>query len=664
MPKAASSSKTTSNTSTSKTSRVSARKSVSTSNASSRVSSHTSTTKTKAPKRGSYTPASKLYATIGELPESVPLSTAAQSVLAKRYLKVDELGEPTESVQQLFRRVAKNIASGDTLYGATKEQTKELEDHFYAIQLRREFLSGMTLRNAGRKLQQLAACYVLPMHDSMDSIYDTLKNAAFLHKTGAGIGYDFSELRPNGSRISTTGKVASGPVSFMKLIDFSCTTIVNNGAVRGAGNMGILRVDHPDIEEFINAKTQAGVLERFNISVAVTDVFMKAVKEDTTYDLIDPHTKEVARTESARRIWDMIAERAWRSAEPGVLFIDTVNASNQAKGIGDIAATNQCGEQPLLPHESCNLGSVVLSRFVETNDQGEPELNWERLRNVVRLGVHFLDNTIDLNSYLLPEIERMNKGNRRIGLGVMGFADMLYLLKVPYSSAHAVELAEKVMKFVTDEARERSRELAKERGNFPNFKKSTWPEQGETHMRNITTTTIAPTGTTSMFASCSSGIEPVFSLAFVRKNFMNVGSTEQGAEFTEVHEIFEQVAKERWFYSNDLMERIAEAGSIKHMSEIPQDVRDVFETTYDISWEQHIAIQAAFQKYTDNAVSKTINLPESASVEDIKQAYTMLYETHCKGGTIYRDKSRETQVLNLKEAKATQPLATTQTVPA
>ena len=480
-----------------------------------------------------------------------------------------------------------------------------------------------------------------------------MKNAAFLHKTGAGIGYDFSELRPRGDIVRTTGKVSSGPISFMELIDFSCKTIVDNSAARGSGNMGILRVDHPGIEEFITAKSEPGHLEKFNISVAVTDKFMKAVKAGTNYDLRNPRTGKKDGEKDARSIWRMIAERAHASAEPGVLFIDTVNKENQAVGIGDIAATNQCGEQPLLPYESCNLGSVVLSRFVIENN-GKRELDWDRLEEVVRLGTHFLDNTIDLNNYILPEIEEMNMGNRRVGLGVMGFADMLFLLGIPFTAPEAVKMADKVMSFVTEVARERSRELAKERGNFPNFKKSVWPKRGEKYMRNVTTTTIAPTGTTSMLANCSSGIEPVYSLAYVRKNILNQGATENasGETFTEVNPIFEQIAKDRWFYSQELMEKIAETGSIQDMDEIPQDVKDVFVTTYDISWEQHVAIQAAFQKHTDNAVSKTINMPETATVEDIERAYTMLYETGCKGGTIYRDKSRDRQVLNLKEAKA------------
>ncbi len=582
----------------------------------------------------------------------IPLTKSASAVLAKRYLRLGNDGKPVETFADLLSRVSKNIASGDKKYGHSAKEVKLLEDKFFEMQANREFLSGMCLRNAGRELQQLAACYVLPLHDSMDHIYTTLKNAAFLHKTGAGIGYDFSELRPRGDLVSSTGKVSSGPIPFMKLINFSCETIVNNAAVRGAGNMGILRIDHPDIEEFINAKVDMKELKNFNISVAVTDVFMKAVKEGTDYALLNPRSKRTVRREDARRIWRMIAERAWTSAEPGVLFIDVVNKDNQAIGIGKIAATNQCGEQPLLPYESCNLGSVVLSRFI-TDHNGKKDLNWDRLCEVVQLGTRFLDNTIDLNNYILPEIKAMNLGNRRIGLGVMGFADMLYELSISFASPEAVKMADKVMQFITNTARESSVQLAKERGNFPNFSKSVWPKRGFKHMRNVTTTTIAPTGTTSMFADCSSGIEPAYSLAFIRKNIMDVGATEKvgGEEFAEVNPVFERIAKERWFYSRELMERIAEVGTIRDMEEIPQDVRDVFVTTYDIPWEQHIAIQAAFQKHTDNAVSKTINMPETSSIEEIQRAYTLLYETGCKGGTVYRNRSRDKQVLNLKEVK-------------
>jgi len=478
----------------------------------------------------------------------------------------------------------------------------------------------------------------------MDSIYTTLKNAAFIHKTGAGIGYDFSSLRPTEDVVKTTGGKSSGPISFMKLFDFSCATIVNNAATRRAGNMGILRVDHPDIENFINAKEDNSELTNFNLSVTVTDHFMQAVKDDKDFDLINPRTKQVAKTIRARNLFDSIVKKAWSSAEPGIIFIDEINRYNPTLHIGKIQATNQCGEQPLLPYEACNLGSVVLSN-VTTGEFGKCQIDWDELEQLVRDSVHFLDNIVDLNYYLLPEIEEINLSNRKIGLGVMGFADLLIKLGIPYNSQEALGVAEKVMKFIYDISKDASINLASIRGNFLNFEGSRWQKEGHSQMRNATTTTIAPNGTTSIFANCSSGIEPLFALAYIRKNILDIGKD----EFLEVHSLFEQVAKQQWFYSQELMEQVAQKGSVQHIDGIPEEIKKVFVVSHDIDPIWHIKMQAAFQKYTDNAVSKTVNLPNQATVQEVKDIFLAAWELKCKGITIYRDGSRSTQVLNLKK---------------
>lgn len=588
--------------------------------------------------------------------KEIPLSHTAKVVAEKRYLCTDENGNVTETVYDMFKRVADNIASGDKFYGATDEQVAQVAADFLEMQVNLEFLAGMTLRNAGRELQQLSACYVLPMEDSMDSIYTTLKNAAKLHKTGAGIGYDFSKLRPKNASVKSTGGKSCGPVGFMKLIEFSCATIVNSAATRRAGNMGILRIDHPDIDEFLSVKEDSSQLNNFNISVNGTDLFMKAVKEGTTYDIVDPNTGQVVEQRDARQMFRRICEKAWRSAEPGLIFFDQVNRFNPTPQLGPMTATNQCGEQPLFPYEACNLGSIVLNRMVRPSaGSGAPaEIDWEKLEDRVRKSVHFLDNTIDLNNYPLEELRKMNHANRRIGLGVMGFADLLIELDIPYNSEEAVKTAEVVMKFIQEKSHDQSRKLAKERGSFPNFRGSRWEKLGYTEMRNATVTTIAPTGTTSIFAGCSSGIEPIFSLVYVRKNILD----QDKDSFMEVHPLFEQKCKERWIYGQELMERVAEAGSLTHVDGIPEDLKKSFITSHDVSPEWHIKIQAAFQKYTDNAVSKTVNMPNEATIEDVEKVYMMAYETGCKGVTVYRDGSRDKQVLNLVKKKE-EPIITT-----
>lgn len=581
------------------------------------------------------------------LRKEIPLSHTAKVVAEKRYLRRDDNGNVCETVYDMFKRVADNIASGDKMYGATDEQVQEVAQEFLDMMVNLEFLAGMTLRNAGRELQQLSACYVLPMEDSMDSIYTTLKNAAKLHKTGAGIGYDFSKLRPKDAEVKTTGGKSCGPVGFMKLIEFSCDTIVNSAATRRAGNMGILRIDHPDIDEFLAAKEDNSQLNNFNISVNGTDAFMKAVKEGTTYDIIDPNSGKVIEKRDAKAMFRKICEKAWRSAEPGMIFFDEVNRFNPTPQLGPMSATNQCGEQPLFPYEACNLGSIVLSRMVTATPNGQAEIDWDKLEDRVRKAVHFLDNTIDLNNYPLEELHKMNHANRRIGLGVMGFADMLIELGIPYNSEEAVKTAEVVMKFVQDKSHDESRRLARERGSFPNFKGSRWEKIGYPEMRNATVTTIAPTGTTSIFAGCSSGIEPIFSLVFVRKNILD----QDKDSFIEVHPLFEEKCKSKWIYSEQLMEKVSQHGSLESIDEIPSDLKRVFVTSHDITPEWHIKIQAAFQKYTDNAVSKTVNMPNESTIEDVEQVYMMAYDTKCKGVTVYRDGSRDKQVLNLVKKK-------------
>lgn len=568
------------------------------------------------------------------------LSKNALTVLKRRYLIKNGEGVVIETVEELFRRVAGAIAASDRRYDENAD-CEALADSFYRMMTNLEFLpNSPTLMNAGRPLGQLSACFVLPVEDTMEGIFETIKQAALIHKSGGGTGFSFSRLRPCGSAVNSTGGVASGPISFMKVFNMATEAVKQGGTRRGA-NMGILRVDHPDIMEFIHCKTNNKEITNFNISVGLTEKFMNAVEAGKDYELVDPHGGRVTGTLNAREVFECIVDAAWHNGEPGIIFLDRLNRDNVVPKAGEIESTNPCGEQPLLPYESCNLGSINLTKMLR-EENGVYSFDWDKLKATAKKAVHFLDNVIDANKYPLKEIDFMTKQTRKVGLGVMGWADALLRLKIPYNSEQAVRLAETVMRAVTEAGREESRELAKARGTFPLFQESTLDQ--ELPQRNATVTTIAPTGTLSLLASCSSGVEPIFGYVYIR-NIMD------GTEMIEVNPILREVLEERGLYSDELMKKIAKQGSLEGIEEIPEEIRRVFVSAHEVSPEFHIRMQAAFQRHTDNAVSKTVNFCNSATREEVAEVYKLAFRLGCKGVTIYRDGSRSEQVLNIGKVK-------------
>ncbi len=564
--------------------------------------------------------------------KTLKLSKNAQTVLKKRYLKRDSDGNSLETAEDMFRRVAQTIDSAEPKTG--KKKTK-FEQQYYQMMTDLDFLpNSPTLMNAGRELGQLSACFVLPVGDSMESIFEAIKNTAMIHKSGGGTGFSFSRIRPANDEVCSTSGVSSGPISFMRVFDAATETIKQGGTRRGA-NMGILRVDHPDIMNFIMAKRDLTILTNFNISVGVTEAFMDAVDKGDDYDIINPRNGKVVKQLNAAKVFTQIVDMAWSNGEPGIVFLDRLNRDNPTPHIGEYESTNPCGEQPLLPYESCNLGSLNLANMVV-----DGEIDWDKLEKTVKLSTRFLDNVIEANKYPLPEIDEMTRANRKIGLGVMGWADMLIMLEIPYNSPDGIALGERIMRFVNEKSHEESILLAEERGAFPNFKGSIFDKPGIRPIRNSTCTTIAPTGTISIIANCSSGVEPLFAVSYVRQVLDN-------NKLIEVHPLFENIAKERGFYSAELMQEIAEKGTIQEIDAIPADIRRIFVTSHDITPSDHVLMQSAFQKNTDNAVSKTVNFCSTATREDVSMVYMLAYKEGCKGVTIYRDGSRDMQVLSV-----------------
>ena len=568
---------------------------------------------------------------------STPWTANAQTVLSRRYLLRDGDGHVVETPDELLRRVARAVAAAEARHGG---DAPAWEAKFYDALARLEFLpNSPTLMNAGKAAGQLSACFVLPVGDAMPEIFDAVKWAAMIQQTGGGTGFAFSRLRPAGDVVRSTMGVASGPVSFIEVFN-TATDAIRQGGVRRGANMGILRVDHPDVLEFISAKSDPRRLRNFNVSVAITDEFMRALEEGRDYALRNPRSGAEVRRLDARRVWQLIAQLAWKSGEPGVIFIDRINAVNPTPALGDMESTNPCGELPLLPFEACNLASIDVGKLVVGDG-----FDWPRLAERVALGVRFLDDVIDVNHYPLPQIEEITRGNRKIGLGVMGFADALIRMGVAYDSERALAVADELAAFIERHAQAASAELARERGPFPNWNGSRWERQGSPPLRNATTTTIAPTGTLSILAGCSGGIEPLYAVSFVRQVL-------DGDRLVDVHPLFVAAARAGGWYSDELMKRVADRGSVRGMDEVPADVQRLFATAYDVAPEWHLRMQAAFQKHVHNAVSKTINFPRSATVEEVEGAYRQAYALGCKGVTVYRDGSRDEQVLSFGETAA------------
>ncbi len=565
----------------------------------------------------------------------VTLTRNALKVLRERYLLKDsETGKIIETPEEMFRRVAKVVAKAELKYN-TRYESKKIEDEFFEMMDNLLFLpNSPTLMNSGTKLGQLSACFVLPIEDSLESIFKTLKDSALVHQTGGGTGFSFSNLRPEGARLKLTGGVSSGPVSFMEIYD-KATDVVKQGGRRRGANMGILRVDHPDIEEFITVKTVDGRLSNFNISVALSDEFMLAVKNNDYFDLRNPKNRRSIKKISARKIFNLIADNAWKCADPGVIFIDKMNKNNPTPKLGKFESTNPCGETPLLPYESCNLGSINLSKFVNNG-----KIDYELLEKIVMLAVRFLDDIIEVNTYPIPKIEEATKASRKIGLGVMGFADMLIKLGIPYDSEEALQTAKDIMKFIYETSRHKSHELAEHRGVFPAFEASIYDtESRKDRVRNATITTIAPTGSISIIAGCSPSIEPLFAVAYER-NILD-------KTFRHVNRLFKEIARRKGFYSQELLDKVTKKGTVKGIDDIPKEIQKLFVTAHEVSPEYHVKMQAAFQKYTDNAVSKTVNFSQYATQQDVRKTFILAYDQGCKGITIYRDKSKESQVFNV-----------------
>ena len=570
------------------------------------------------------------------------LTDNAHAVLKRRYQAKDREGNVVEDPDQMFHRVAHNLAQAERAYGATDSEIQSIEEEFYQVMSRLDYLpNSPTIMNAGRELQMLSACFVLPVHDAMDSIFETVKQATLVQKSGGGTGFAFSQLRPEGDIVGSTGGVASGPVSFMRAFD-GATEAVKQGSTRRGANMGILHVTHPDILKFITSKEDGKSISNFNISVAVTEDWMQRVKNGQEYDLINPRTGKVTGQLNAAEVFEQLCQMAWKTGDPGIVFLDRINRDNPNPQLGDIESTNPCGEQPLLPYESCNLGSINLTRMVRYTDEGA-EVDWDKLGRTINTAVHMLDNVIDMNEYPIPQIDQMSKETRRIGLGVMGFADLLIQMGVPYDSEDALAAAEKVMGFIQDKTHEASVAQAQARGVFPAWEGSIYNRPGGPRLRNSAPTTIAPTGTISIIAGCSSGIEPLFALSYERNVMDNT-------RLMEGNTLFEAVARREDFLSQPLMEELAAKGSLRELNgAVPEWTKRLFATSHDISPEWHVRMQAATQKYTDNAVSKTINFPHDATAQDIGHAYMLAYELGCKGITIYRDGSKQDQVLSTGE---------------